>query len=411
MIVRVYEGSPHDQAASDLECRMDLAAIQQALRAHNLDGWLFYDHHYRDPIGYRILGLPTSMLVTRRWYYFIPAQGTPRKLVHRIEAGHLASLPGETQVYSSWEEQHARLRELVSGAQRVAMQYSPNNMIPYISLVDAGTVELLRSFGVNVITSADLVARFEATWSTEALASHREAGKVIDAAIRAAFKEVRRRLDASDVALNEYAIQQFLVTTMRQGGLVVEEPPIVAVNGNAGNPHYEPHAQGSALIRENDLLLLDVWGKCDRAGATYYDVTWMGYCGEKPPKPIHDAFELVRSARDAAISFVEHAVKAGQRLRGLEVDRVTRGVIEAAGRGAEFVHRTGHSIGESVHANGANMDDLETHDVREILPNTCFSIEPGIYTQDYGIRLEVDMYIHDDHAEVTTAIQHEMVRI
>jgi len=390
---------------------MDLAALQQALCAGNLDGWLFYDHHYRDPIGYRILGLSTAMLVTRRWYYYIPAKGVPRKLVHRIEAGHLAGLPGETQVYSSWEEQHARLRELLRGARRVAMQYSPNNMIPYISLVDAGTVELLRSFDVDVVTSADLVARFEATWSGEALASHREAGHVIDAAITAAFREVRRRLDARDATLNEYSIQQFLVATMRQGGLLVEEPPIVAINGHAGNPHYEPQEHGSAPIAENDLLLLDVWGKCNRPGATYYDVTWMGYCGERPPKPIAAAFELVRSARDAAISFVENAVRAGQRLRGFEVDRVTRGVIEAAGRGAEFVHRTGHSIGESVHANGANMDDLETHDVREILPNSCFSIEPGLYTPEYGIRLEVDMYIHADRAEVTTAIQHAMVRI
>lgn len=389
---------------------MDLAAIQQALRAHSMDAWLFYDHHHRDPIAYRVLGLSPELMVTRRWYYLIPAHGEPRKLVHRVEPGHLDSLPGVKEEYSAWSEMQEKLRALTHGCRRIAMQYSPDNQIPYVSLVDAGTVELIRSFGPKVVTSADLITRFEAVWTPQQFATHGAAGRVIDAAIPATFQEIRRRLDSGQPP-TEYEMQQWLVERMQAGGLLVEEPPIVAVDAHAGNPHYEPARTGSATIREDQLVLLDVWGKLNQPGAVYYDVTWMGYTGPKLPKRIEKVFNLVRDARDAAISFVENAIPAGQRIQGWEVDRVARSVIEAAGYGPMFVHRTGHSIGEQTHGNGPNMDNLETHDEREIIPNVCFSIEPGIYLPEFGVRLEVNMFVGEGTAEVTGPVQRKIVTI
>ncbi len=389
---------------------MDIAAIQQALRARSMDAWLFYDHHHRDPIAYRILGLSPQLMVTRRWYYLIPAHGEPRKLVHRVEPGHLDALPGAKEEYSAWEEMQAKLRALTGGYPRIAMQYSPNNLIPYVSLVDAGTIELFRSFGPEIVTSADLITRFEAVWTPEQYEMHRAAGRVIDEAIPAAFREIRRRLDAGHPP-TEYAMQRWLVERMQAGGLLVEEPPIVAVDAHAGNPHYEPMPAGSATIGENQLVLLDVWGKLNQPGAVYYDVTWMGYTGATLPKSMETIFNLVRDARDAAISFVKNATSAGQLIQGWEVDHAARSVIDAAGYGPQFVHRTGHSIGEQTHGNGPNMDNLETHDEREIIPNVCFSIEPGIYLPEFGVRLEVNMFTGNGTAEVTGPVQRKIVTI
>ncbi len=388
---------------------MDLAAIQSALRERNIDAWLFYDHHHRDPIAYRVLGLPASQIVTRRWFYVIPAQGEPSKLVHKIEAGHLDSLPGSKRQYSGWQELFDSLKSLLASYRDVAMQYSPNNIVFTISLVDGGTIELLRGLGKNVVSSADLVAQFEATWTEDQIKSHFAARDSVDSIVAAAFKEIGNR--TRNGGTNEYKIQQWFMEAFRRENLLTDDPPIVAVNANAGNPHYEPSADHSAPIREGDLVLLDVWGKKDTPSAVYYDITWMGFLGGAPNDRMRQVFEIVRDARDAGVKTVTDAIGAGRRIAGWEVDRATRDHIKQKGFGDYFIHRTGHSIGTDVHSNGANMDDLEIHDERQILPNSCFSIEPGIYLPEFGVRSEVNMLIRPKSAEVTGNIQREIVII
>lgn len=398
---------------------MQLEAIQAELRHRQLDGWLFYDHHRRDPIAYRILGLPAQM-ATRRWYYLIPASGAPRKLCHRIEAGALAALPGECHLYARWSELTHGLEQLTAGlgpTPRLAMQYSPGCDLPAISLADAGTVEAVQRLGCRVVSSGDLISRFDATWSPAMLASHHVAGRAVDAAITGAFEHVRQQLRANR-ALNEYELQQWLVAHLRAAGLVADEPPIVAVNANAADPHYQPGSEGSRPILPGDLLLLDVWAKPPGDDSAFYDVTWMGYCllpGESSvPGPFADAFAVVRAARDAGIALVEERVAAGGKLQGFEVDRCVRGVIAAAGLEKYFVHRTGHSLGREVHATGANLDDYETHDDREILAGSGFTIEPGLYGPQgaaFGVRTEVNLHVGPRAAEVTGPRQTEIVRI
>jgi Xaa-Pro dipeptidase len=388
---------------------MDLSAIQAALRERSIDGWLFYDHHRRDPIAYRVLGLPETLFVTRRWYYLVPAKGEPQGLVHRVESHHLDSLPGAKFAYSSWQEQQQCLREMLAPYKNIAMQYSPNNIVPYIGLVDAGTVELIRSFGVNVVTSADLVALFEATWSAEQIRSHFEAATLVDAICAAAFQEIGRRVALGGT--REYDIQHFIEEAFAREGLTDEnDPPIVAVNAHSGDPHYSPDRDRSAPIVKGDFVLIDMWAKKDRPNAVYYDITWTGVMGA-PTDRQHEIFRIVRDARNAGVHAVKTAVEAGCRIAGWQVDQATRNVIEAAGYGRQFVHRTGHSIGTSVHANGANIDNLETKDERTILPNTCFSIEPGIYLPEFGVRSEVNVLVRPATAEVTGRIQQELVVI
>jgi Xaa-Pro dipeptidase len=364
---------------------MNLAAIQSALRERNIDAWLFYDHHHRDPIAYRVLSLPTSLMVTRRWFYLIPAEGEPLKLVHKIEAGHLDSLPGKKQQYSGWQELFEQLKAMLAKHLDLAMQYSPNNSVFTISLVDGGTIDLLRGLGKNIVSSADLVAQFES------------------------FKEIGRRV--RNGGTKEHEIQRWFMEAFGRESLLTDDPPIVAVNSNAGNPHYEPHASHPVAIREGDLVLLDVWGKKNTPNAVYYDITWMGFVGGAPSQRMREVFEIVRDARDAGVRTVLDAVNAGRRLAGWEVDRATRGHIKKAGFGEYFIHRTGHSIGTDVHSNGANMDDLEIHDERQILPNSCFSIEPGIYLPEFGVRSEVNVLVRAKSAEVTGKIQREIVTI
>ncbi|HSM88351.1 MAG TPA: M24 family metallopeptidase [Candidatus Limnocylindrales bacterium] len=387
---------------------MDLKAIQTALHERGFDAWLFYDHHHRDPISYKILGVPDNLMVTRRWFYVIPREGEPVKLVHRIEAGHLDSLPGTKREYSSWRELWDNLQAMLVRHRTVAMQYSPNNLIPYIGLVDAGTVELVRSFGKEVASSGDLVARFEAAWSEEQIASHYAARDVIDALVPEAFKEIGRRARSGRVT--EYEIQQWFAEAFRRENIITEDLPIVAVNANSGNPHYEPKAQGSAEIKPGDFVLLDVWGKKNTPNAVYYDITWTGVIGTPTDKQV-EIFNVVSGARDAGVKKVQEAYAGKRRIAGWEVDQATREHINAAGYGEFFVHRTGHSIGVNVHGNGANMDNLETKDEREIIPNSCFSIEPGIYLPEFGVRSEVNVLTGDGTAEVTGKIQRELVLI
>ena len=391
---------------------MDLRAIQSALAERQFDAWLFYDHHHRDPIAYRVLGLPETQMVTRRWFYLIPAAGEPQKLVHRIEAGHLDSLPGPKREYSSWQELWDGLKALLAGRKRIAMQYSPNNVIPYVGLVDAGTVELLRSFGAEIVSSGDLVARFEAAWSEEQIATHFAARDKIDPICEAAFQEIGRRARSSAAGTHEFEIQQWILEAFRREGLTCDtEAPIVGANANSGNPHYEPRSDRSAPIRAGDFVLLDMWARLDRPGSVYYDITWTGFLGPAPSDRHRQIFKIVRGARDKGIEAAQSGVASGRKLAGWQVDDAVRGHIAAAGYGKYFTHRTGHSIGTTVHANGANIDNLETKDEREIIPNSCFSIEPGIYLPEFGVRSEVDILVREGRAEVTGRIQQEIVII
>jgi Xaa-Pro dipeptidase len=388
---------------------MDLAAIQAALRDSKIDGWLFYDHHHRDPIGYRVLGLREDTMVTRRWYYLVPAKGDPIKLVHKIESGHLDSLPGTRLQYAGWQDLFDKLKTLLTGCSTIAMQYSPNNLVFTISLVDAGTVDLLRSFGKTIVSSGDLVARFESTWTDDQIKSHFAAAKGVDEITAAAFQEIGRRV--RNGGTTEYQIAQWFMEAFARDNLVTHDPPIVAVNAHAGDPHYEPRAQGSAPMREGDLVLLDVFAKQNKPDSVYYDITWVGFIGTSPSEKIREVFETVRQARDAGVKTVTDAISAGKSLAGWQVDRAARSTIEQAGYGDYFIHRTGHSIGTDIHSNGANMDDLEIHDERLIQPNSCFSVEPGIYLPEFGVRLEVDVLVRPGKAEVTGKIQSEIVKI
>jgi Xaa-Pro aminopeptidase len=386
---------------------MDLTQIQSALRQQNLDGWLFYDHHRRDPIAYQVLGIAPPMC-TRRWYYLVPAQGEPAKLVHRVEKHSLAGLPGAEIHYASWREQHAALRKILEGRQRIAMQYSTLNDIPYIGLVDAGTVELVRSFGVEVVSSADLVQLFEARWPQDALASHLAAGQVVHAAVRAAFSAMREAA-RTGASITEYDVQQTMLQVFAGGGVITDEGPVAAVNRNTADPHYMPPPGTSLPIGAGDFVLLDVWGKLSQPGAVYFDITWTAFVGAEVPRRYAEVFDVVREARDAAVDFVQTAVKEGCTIHGYEVDDVARGIITRQGYGPYFVHRTGHSIGEAVHGNGANLDNFETRDARRIIPRTCFSIEPGIYLPEFGVRSEVNVFVEESQARVTGEIQQAIV--
>ena len=393
---------------------MNLEAIQTALREANLDGWLFYDHHHRDPIGERILGLDPKAHITRRWYYFIPATGEPRKLVHRIEQGRLDSLPGSKGLYSSWQELAVGLKAMLGGFRRLAMQYSPGNAIMYVSMVDAGTIEFLRSIGKQIVSSADLVSQFEAVLTENQIASHTIAQRAIDQILEDAWKEIARRLRPAAGGkgnATEYDIVQWLSEAMKREGLIWENGPNVSVNANCSDSHYEPTADHTAEIKEGDFLLIDIWGRRDDATGIFYDITWTGVVGREPTEREHHVFETVRNARDAAISVVESAFAENRPICGFEADDAARTVIRAAGFADYFTHRTGHNIAHEIHGPGAHLDNLETHDVRQILPNTCFSVEPGIYLPEFGVRSEIDMLTAHGKAWVTGKIQRELVRI
>ncbi|MBY0503312.1 MAG: Xaa-Pro peptidase family protein [Bryobacteraceae bacterium] len=377
---------------------MRVSEIQEALREAGLDGWLFFDHHLRDPLGYRVLGFTPPRTPSRRWYYLVPAHGEPRKLVHSIESGMIDALPGRKHVYAGWQTLTDGLRELLAGCQKVAMQYSPHCAILTISMVDAGTLEQVRALGVEVVTSADLLQQFEARWSEQQFAGHLEAGRRVDAIRRAAFKSIR-------AGMTEFAVQQWIRQAFARENLVTDHGPIVAVNSNASDPHYEPTAERTAIINPGDVVLIDLWAKLDHPGSVYYDVTWTGYYGAVPPDRVQNVFQVVTEARRQASAL------AAPGLQGYQIDDAARGVIREAGYGDYFFHRTGHSIGEDVHGSGANMDNLETHDTRTLIPGTCFSVEPGIYLPEFGIRSEVNVYVGPLAGQVTGEEQTELVRV
>jgi Xaa-Pro aminopeptidase len=400
------------QAAAHSTTKLDVAAVQQALAADSIDAWLLYDFRSLNPIAADVTGVGRQggHLATRRWYYLIPATGEPRGLVHAIERNALAHLPGTTERYAGRDALEAGLRQLLAGLRRVAMEYSPRCAIPYIARVDAGTIELVRQMDIEVVSSGDLVQRFAAVWDSEAIATHREASdklyRVKDRAFDAIARQVR------DGGTTEYRVQQLMAGWFREEGLVSDSEPNVSAGANAGNPHYLPTASANRAIGADDLVLLDLWGKLDSPAAVFADITWIGYTGRMIPERYARAFGAVIAARDAAVSLVQRAVAGGQELRGWQVDRAASSVLRSAGYGDHILHRTGHSLGDSaVHGNGVNMDDYETHDDRRLLPGTGFTIEPGVYFDDFGVRSEINMIVSTHDAAVTGPLQTEILAL
>jgi Xaa-Pro aminopeptidase len=379
----------------------DIAAIQRALRDSGLPAWLLYDFHGANPIAARVAGLSTSgHLATRRWYYLIPAHGEPRGLVHAIERDNLDHLPGEKLVYAGHAQLDAALTTLLAGIPAVAMEYSPNGAIPYVSRVDAGTVEAVRARGVQVVSSADVVQQFEAVWSPAQLESHRAASASLHRVKDRAFETAGRAI-RDGRTLSEFDLQQQMMAWFDEEGLDTDSPPVVAVGPHASSPHYLPTRDSAAPITPEALLLLDLWGKQRQPGSVYADITWVGYTGATVPGRIREVFAAVAGARDAAVALVQQRARAGADIRGWEADRAARQVLIDAGFGEFVRHRTGHNLGESVHGNGAHLDDYETHDERRLLPGTGFTIEPGVYVGDFGVRSEINMYRDSKDAIVT----------
>jgi Xaa-Pro aminopeptidase len=390
---------------------MNLETIQSALRDQHLDGWLFYDHHHRDPIAYRILGLPDSF-VSRRWYYFVPAHGEPRKIVHRIESGKLETLPGTTLQYSSWQELEKNLSEVLEGYTKIAMQYSPRNAIMYVSMVDAGTIELLRSLNKDIVTSADLVSLFEAVLTEDQIATHYAAQERIDRVLAGGWKYITDHTRDGD-RTTEFEVVTFLRKAMAREGMFTDHGPNCSVGPNSADSHYEPSESLSSPIFRGDFVLIDIFAKlANRPDSVWYDITWTGVVGRQPTDREQHIFATVRDARDAAIATIEQAYSANRPIAGWQGDDAARNVIRRAGLDEFFTHRTGHNISTEIHGNGAHLDNLETHDERLLLPNTCFSVEPGIYFPgEFGVRSEVDMITRPGKAVVTGPRQTELLRI
>jgi Xaa-Pro dipeptidase len=391
---------------------LDLAAIQAMLAAEHLDGWLLYDFRGLNPIAVDVAGVARQggHLATRRWYYLVPATGEPRKLVHAIESHTLDHLPGAARRYAGRDELERGLADLLHDARTVAMEYSPRCAIPYVSRVDAGTVELIRSLGVTVVSSGDLVQRFSAVWDAEALSSHERASEKLYRIKDRAFELVARRA-LERVPATEYDIQQAMAQWFVEEGLVSDSAPNVSVGPNAGNPHYLPTAARSNAIVPEAIVLLDLWGKLDQPRSVFADITWVAFTGARVPDREAAVFEVVRSARDAAVDLVQDAAARGVPVRGYEVDRAARRVLEQAGYARQILHRTGHSLGESVHGTGVNMDDFETHDDRRLLPGTGFTIEPGLYFPDFGVRSEINLVMMAREARVTGPRQDEILAL
>ncbi len=390
---------------------MKLEAIQSALRDAKFDGWLFYDHHHRDPLAYRILGLNEDAFVSRRWFYFIPASGEPKKLNHRIESGKLDSLPGSRREYSSWQELEGQLQSMLQGSTKIAMQYSPRNAIMYVSMVDAGTIELIRGFGKDIVSSADLISQFEAVLTEAQIATHFTAQQKLDEVLKAGWNRISDATKGSGT--DEFSIVNFLRESIERAGLFTDHGPNVSVGANSADSHYEPSAVTSRSIRQGDFVLIDIWAKlANRSEAVWYDITWTGVIGRTPTERERLVFNTVRDARDASIRAVQQAFATDHPIAGWQADDAARNVIAAAGFGSSFTHRTGHNIATDLHGPGAHLDNLETHDERLILPNTCFSVEPGIYFPgEFGIRSEVDMIALPGRAVVTGPAQTELLRL
>lgn len=370
----------------------DLEAVQEAIAEFGFDGWLIGDFRGSNLVGRRVLGFADDQIRSRRWFYFIPARGEPRKLVHRIETGSLDQLPGERTVYLRWQELEAGLQSLIGNSKRIAMEYSPRNGNPYVAKIDAGTVELVRSFGVEIISSGDLVQRFEAVWDDEQWKMHQVAAVHTNSAYDLAWRLIAERTRGGGT-IRETEVQAAIMAHFKANGLTTYHPPIVGANEHSGDPHFDTSPATDVAMKAGDFVLIDLWAKLDRPRSVYSDLTRVGFIGREVPAKFEQVFQIVAAARDAAIAKVREAFAAGRPLHGWEVDQAARDVIDQAGYGERFIHRTGHNIGQEVHGNGANMDNLETHELRLVMPRTCFSIEPGIYQPEFGVRSEVDVFI------------------
>ena len=390
---------------------LDIAAVQKALKADGLDAWLLYDFHGSNPVSARVADSGKGgHLATRRWFYLIPATGEPRALVHAIERYNLDHLPGSKTVYAGREQLESGLGHIVQGMKRVAMEYSPRAAIPYVSRVDGGTIELVRSLGVDIVSSGDLIQQFESRWDDAAIASHRTASEALYRIKDRAFELVAQRL-RDKVPTTEFDIQQAMVGWFKDEGLIADSPPCVSAQENAGNPHYLATAEVHRVIRKNELVLLDLWGKLTAPGSVYADITWIGFVGNAVPEPMTRAFGTICGARDAAVTVVLDGAKAGRDIRGFEADRAARKVLIDAGYGDAILHRTGHSLGEQVHGNGAHLDDYETHDERRLMPGTGFTIEPGLYFKEFGVRTEINIVWPATGPEVTGPRQKSIVTL
>ena len=403
---------------------MDLKRIQAALRQRRVDGWLLCDFRNRDFLSYRVLGLDEHKPKSRRWYYYIPARGTPTRLVHSVERSALDTLPGRKQEYVAWTELHAALKRILGTPRKaIAMQYSTRNNVPYVALADAGTVELIRSFGHKVVSSADLVQSFVSVIDDDGYASHKEAARLVDGIRAEAFEQIRASVanggangDGNGGAngcapRTEYDIQQFIMGRFAEEGLTTYSPPMVGINDHQADPHFEVSIETARTFKPGDKVLIDLWAKKETPGAIYYDITWAAYLGARPPAEYQKIFTVARDARDAAIAYVQDAISRGRSCHGWQVDDACRNVVKKAGYGKYFLHRTGHSIGEETHGTGVNIDNLETKDERELIPGCCFSIEPGIYLPNgIAVRTEINMFIRPNGvAEVTGEIQRELL--
>ncbi len=391
----------------------DITRIQHEVKRSGFDGWLLYDFRNRDPIGCAILGLDFGGFSTRRWFYWVPADGEPVKLVSAVESKKLDSLPGAKRVYLSWRELHAALREMLGEARKVAMQFSPQGNVPYVSIVDGGTIDLIRSFGYEVVSSAGLVQTFQAVLDEDAYRSHLDAGERVQRVKDEAFARIGSEMRAKRT-ITQTDVQQFIVKRFAEEGLTwMNELPIVGTNEQPADPHFEPTPENARPIRKGDTLLIDLWAKLEKPGAIFYDITWCGFLGKNPPAKYVEIFNVVRDARNAALDFIRSRWAAGGPLYGWEVDDACRAVVEKAGYGRMFVHRTGHSIGEDVHWSGVNIDNLETRDERELVPGVCFSIEPGIYLEgEMAARSEINVFITPDgKVDVAGEMQKHLILI
>jgi len=389
---------------------MDIQAIQRALREAGIDGWLLTDFRNRDYLAYRLLELNFEKMSSRRWYYYIPARGEPKKLVSAVERQKLDTLPGKRIVYLSWREQHAALKRALGLKRKIAMQYSPKGNVPYISLVDAGTIELLRSMGYKIVSSADLISEFVSIISEEGYRSHKEAAAIMDRIMEEAFGKIREGVRTGN-GLTEYDLQEFIMRRFTEENLTTYDPPMVGTNAHPADPHFDLTRENARPFKQGDTVLIDMWAKKNVPGAIYYDITWVGFVGDTPPLKYAEIFAAVRDGRDAAVRFVMEKFAKGETCYGWQVDDVCRNVVRKAGYGKYFLHRTGHSITEETHGNGVNIDNLETKDERALLPGCCFSIEPGIYLEGaMAARTEINMFIrHDGTPEVTGKVQNELV--
>ena len=386
--------------------------IQSQLKLHDIEGWLLYDFHGVNSLALDVLKIPEGMLMTRRCFYWIPQEGEPLAIVHKIETHNLDHLPGRKMLYSTWKEMHLHLKVLLKGVKQVAMEYSPNQAIPTISKVDGGLIDLIRSYNVQVVSSGSFLQLFTCVWTEQQYALHKEAAAILENVVGDAWDLIRKALLRKE-SIREYDVQQFILAEFEKRECLTEGVPICGVNGNSADPHYCPTREKSTLIQQGDFILIDLWCKRDVSHAVFADITRVGVAASKPTSKHQEIFSIVRKAQKTGTDLIIKRYKEKAEVKGAEVDAEVRRVIEEASYGEYFNHRTGHNINTENHGPGANLDNLETQDDRVLIPGTCFSIEPGIYLPDqFGVRLEYDVFIHTNgRVEVTLSPQEELVTL